>query len=469
MTNPRSFDQGDQDWFASLTGDRNPIHVDPVYARRTLAGAPVVHGIHLLLWALDEIAERFNNSVPSRISVSFDRFLLVGETAIVQIAWHDRQRAALRIEAQGVACCSIDLTFGEMIAEVGHSDPAGETFAPTNDAVERSATDIDGMTGRVSPAQSAEAMARSFPRAANWLGSKAVTAFGATTRLVGMICPGLHSIFKGLDVGLSSTTPSDEGTISFSAGAVRHGLVNVAVLGGGLSGNVSALFRTPPRKQAAMRELVSVLPPDIFTGSTALVAGGSRGLGELTAKLLATGGADVIITWNKGEADADAVAEEIRAAGGRCRAVCYRIGEASHGIASLAAGPTHGYYFAAPTIVKPASSFFDSAQLRSLERFFVDGFWEFAQSLQAMRADVRLFYPSTVYVEHWPKGLAEYAMAKATGEILCAEMNARLAPLTVVSARLPRLPTDQTATFHGTVLADPVATLLPLIHKVQRS
>src|ERR1035438_4230922 len=54
----RTFDFGDQKRFATLSGDWNPIHVDPVRARRTQAGGVVVHGIHVLLWALDAFASR---------------------------------------------------------------------------------------------------------------------------------------------------------------------------------------------------------------------------------------------------------------------------------------------------------------------------------------------------------------------------------------------------------------------------
>ena len=41
-----SFNQNDQIEFAKLSGDWNPIHVDPVFARRTIYGQ-VVHGIHI--------------------------------------------------------------------------------------------------------------------------------------------------------------------------------------------------------------------------------------------------------------------------------------------------------------------------------------------------------------------------------------------------------------------------------------
>src|ERR1700681_3331284 len=52
----RRFGMAEQLGFAALSGDYNPMHVDPLAARRTQPGARVVHGIHALLWALDELA-----------------------------------------------------------------------------------------------------------------------------------------------------------------------------------------------------------------------------------------------------------------------------------------------------------------------------------------------------------------------------------------------------------------------------
>jgi acyl dehydratase len=40
-----SFAQEDVNQFAQITGDHNPIHIDPVYAATTLFGKPIIHGI----------------------------------------------------------------------------------------------------------------------------------------------------------------------------------------------------------------------------------------------------------------------------------------------------------------------------------------------------------------------------------------------------------------------------------------
>src|SRR5437879_962428 len=53
----RRFTFEDQLEFAEISGDWNPMHVDPIAARRTIYGGVVVHGIHSLLWALECVAQ----------------------------------------------------------------------------------------------------------------------------------------------------------------------------------------------------------------------------------------------------------------------------------------------------------------------------------------------------------------------------------------------------------------------------
>ena len=51
----RVFRHDDQLAFARLSSDWNPMHLDAAFARRTQVGAPVVHGIHHLCWAANEV------------------------------------------------------------------------------------------------------------------------------------------------------------------------------------------------------------------------------------------------------------------------------------------------------------------------------------------------------------------------------------------------------------------------------
>ena len=58
-----------------------------------------------------------------------------------------------------------------------------------------------------------------------------------------------------------------------------------------------------------------------LSGKTALVTGASRGIGRATALALAKAGAQVLVHYGRGAAEAEAVVREIRDAGGRADAV----------------------------------------------------------------------------------------------------------------------------------------------------
>ena len=58
-----------------------------------------------------------------------------------------------------------------------------------------------------------------------------------------------------------------------------------------------------------------------LTGKKALVTGASRGIGRASALALAREGAQVLVHYGRGKAEAEAVVAEIREAGGRAEAV----------------------------------------------------------------------------------------------------------------------------------------------------
>jgi len=217
-----------------------------------------------------------------------------------------------------------------------------------------------------------------------------------------------------------------------------------------------------------MQSLAGTVAQDEFAGSLVLVVGGSRGLGELTAKLIATGGGRVLLTWQSGKADALRVAEEIRSGGGQCETLQYDAREAAAAqLTSLPEAPTHAYYFATPLISRPRSDIYAARRFGEFINVYVDGFWQLTQALRARRPTISIFYPSSVLVIERPPGMTEYAMAKAAGEFLCADINAQLAPTHVTVKRLPRLRTDQTASLTAVKTENPLDVMLPIVRQVQ--
>ncbi len=467
MLAERTFTEADQVRFAALSGDRNPMHLDATLARRTQAGAPVVHGVHLLIWGLDALARAEPELPPvRRLRAHFKRFAAVDETVAAAAT---RTEAGVRLDfmAAGVTAAQLLVDFGATDRTI--EAPSGSAIPAPTEAVDLAFDAMAGMSGRLAFASKPETIAEVFPAASGWLGPRRVAALAATTLLVGMVCPGLHSIYGGLTVeACDEPVPEDRLCFRVVATEPRFRSVRMTVAGGGVAGAVESYARMPPAAQASARELAEAVEPGEFAGATALVIGGSRGLGEVTAKLLAAGGARVAISYRVGGTEAEAVAQEIRSAGGACETLAYDVSlPAERQLAGLADRPTHAYYFATPTIFRAQSALFARARLDAFLSVYVDGFLNLAQALRARRSEVSLFYPSSVYVSERPRGMLEYAMAKAAGETLCVEMNQAWPPLHVTVDRLPRLPTDQTASVIRTSLPSPASCLLPVVRETQ--
>jgi hypothetical protein len=79
---------------------------------------------------------------------------------------------------------------------------------------------------------------------------------------------------------------------------------------------------------------------------------------------------------------------------------------------------------------------------------------------------VVVFYPSTVFVDERPKGMTEYAMAKAAAEVLIADLAKRLRHVQPVAHRLPRLATDQTAGLFAAGGDGNAQVLLPVMREL---
>jgi hypothetical protein len=154
----------------------------------------------------------------------------------------------------------------------------------------------------------------------------------------------------------------------------------------------------------------------------------------------------VLITYLRGDADARRVAGEIAAGGGSAETLRLDVRPDAPDFPAdrlLAWAPSHGYYFATPFITASTEGAFSRDLFASFCDYYVTGFQRVAVHLINVGAR-RLFYPSSVYIDELPPGLAEYAAAKAAGETLCSELEKTHRGVLCYKPRLPRMATDQT-------------------------
>jgi NAD(P)-dependent dehydrogenase (short-subunit alcohol dehydrogenase family) len=454
----------DQERFAAISGDRNPLHLDPVVARRTQAGERVVHGMHAVLWALEALARAgFLAARPAALRVRFRKFMPLDRDVGLRVMRRNGPVLHAAVVAEGVTTVGIQVDYGVPFST---GAPLFAQEIPVPDSpLAWSLEELPGRSGLI-PVRPTPALGAAFPRLAILIGPSRLAALTRLSALVGMVCPGLYSIFNEMDIRITEDTGSQVLTFHVDEVDERFRLARMHVLGSGIEGAVTATVRHPPIDQPTLGDLRSRVQPLEFGEAAALVIGGSRGLGAVTARLIAAGGGRVILTYAQGAQDAREVASEFDPAA--CQVLHYDAREpAAQQISGLKWRVNQLYYFATPPIFRQKRPHYAGDLFDEFCKIYLDGFADVCTTLAAQTgAELTAFYPSSVAVTDRPTGITEYAMAKAAGEVLCKDLARTVRGLRIVINRLPRILTDQTATGAATG-ADPVAVMLPILRNMR--
>lgn len=467
----RSFSLAEQRAFGAVSHDRNPMHVDPVAARRLLTGRPVVHGIHTLLTALERWVPGPDAGLP-QVECLFAQPINVDETVSFRQVEAAPGTTVIEARVGDTLCTRVELRSGGA-ASVSPALPAaapddgGATLIPLDAPLEAGADQHVGRTYLLP--DWAAGIDAGFPNVAARFGAGFAGALAGLSYVVGMVCPGLHSVFSSLKFSADPAFRDRPLRVHVMRHEPRFRLVRLA-FDGPISGEVQAFERARPQPQPTAQDLAGQVDARRFSGLRAVVVGGSRGLGELTAKLLGVGGADVTLTFASGQADAQAVADSINAVA-RGRAEIRRCDlEADADLAALSRPrpPDAVYFFATPRIYRKGSAVFDREAFDQFADFYLARFAALCLSLEQAAGDgpVRVYLPSTVFIDERPKGLTAYAMVKAAAEVLAEDLNRSLRKVRIVHSRLPRLATDQTAGTRGLDVAANVDVLRAVLESM---
>ena len=317
-----------------------------------------------------------------------------------------------------------------------------------------------------------------FPRLAKCMARDQAAALLATTRLVGMQCPGLNSLFQSLEIHFKTTTadPSPP-TYRVEKADQRFSRLVLAIESESnwLTGRLDTFCR-PPQAQPSYADLRDLVSTGEFSGLRALVIGGSRGIGEVASKLLAAGGADTRMTYYLGADDAMRICDEIQLAGATCQSFVVDVAGSPAAMYEQLADGLDGWvpdlcvYRATPPIDMEARPDFSADLLSRYTQFYVIAFEGLVRwLLNRSAAGLRVLYPSTVTIDTpipWSK---EYAAAKTSGEECCRKLQAEEPRLRVSVPRFPRVETDQTSTFYPTESSEIGPLVLEHLREIYRS
>ena len=447
--------------FTDLSGDLNPIHTEPLVARRLPFGQVVVHGVHLLARALDQWAAVHPDRAFSHISATFRHPVAVGAALTTEWAdLDDDSSVDISVTVRGVLAVHITAQtttnhvafLGEWRPESRHGRVVRRVVRPAVRTIE----ELVGSHGLVAVDADMSATVSSFPHLAVAAGRAATMELITLSTLVGMHAPGLHSMFSSLSV---ATLPQDlpVGQLNYSVSRVdpRFSRITIDVEGISIAGQVVAFVRPSPIDQSVDTSAVGAAE---FEGQRWLIIGGSRGLGAAAVRLLVAGGADVRFTYHQGHTESVELSEETGAT-----PVAFDVfaGDVGGRMTAITADwrPTQLGWFASPPIFVGTRDTYDDTLHQRFVLAYVDAFTAAIVAL-APHGLVGALWPSSEAVGMTVSGLAEYSDAKRLGEHRCDELRHEWPGLAIAAPRLPRLLTDQSTAFVPTEFGDTAAEVL---------
>jgi hypothetical protein len=100
----RKFTLQDQLDFAALSGDYNPAHIDSLYARRTIFGRAVVHGVHLLMGGLESFlsVEKLDSINITNIRADFWKSIGLNEEVVYSWEYMPSGKIVLQINSDDI-------------------------------------------------------------------------------------------------------------------------------------------------------------------------------------------------------------------------------------------------------------------------------------------------------------------------------------------------------------------------------
>jgi acyl dehydratase len=460
----KNFSLDDQMRFSKVSGDYNPAHIDPISARRNIFGSVVVHGVHGLIWALDEWVEKLGFNVDiEEIKINFFKPINIDKDILLKEENKKENFSELSLFCDDMLMTRIEIFWKEDNLSIDNKFkdlilPKANPLNPNNEEIQH----LKGSFENFLPTNLLKIL---FPNAYQYISLNYLATLLSSTRVIGMNCPGLNSVFSEINLSKSTSIKNNRFNYYVSSFDDRFNRISMEIDSLGFSGNLIAFKRPEPRKQLGMNQISEYKLSKEFVNQKAVIIGGSRGLGEVTAKLISAGGGKVMISYKEGKKDAMEICNEINSLENIADCFRYDVTNPNIDIEKVLKKwkPTHLYYFATPRIPQTEKESFNKNVYKYLYKYYVDGFLQCISQFKMLGVR-KYFYPSTIYIEEKPKNFLEYIEAKKQAEEFCLE-TCRKDNIDIYFPRLPKMDTDQTLSLVFSKGMNPTPIMLEVLKK----
>ena len=430
----RYFSISDQNNFAFLSGDFNPIHISELEARRTIFGECIVHGINSLLWGLESFFNHYSYKIIF-LEVTFLKPIFLKQEVLCLF---DEETKRLELYTGADKCVDIKLNYNnsENVPIEDHNLKKVDSNKAPN---KLNQSDIKiSQRINISFSGNPQYAKKLYPYLTKILGAGIICQLASLSEIIGMRIPGMNSLYKSASIDFIkfNSTPyfkvinSDE----------RINLISVECHQPSLEAIIQAYFRPQPAQTNSCSEIYSKYKDLNFKHVRAIIIGGSRGLGATVAKLIAVGGGSSLITYKTGKEDAEEVKYDINNWSKECETK--KLDILLDDISGLDLSSFNQiYYFASPKIRENRSNIFDHSLYMNYCKYYVNGLSKLAELALKFKIN-SFFYPSSIFIDEKLLFFKEYIKAKIEGENVCKRIE-KTSTIQFLYPRLPAMDTDQ--------------------------
>lgn len=428
----------DQLDFASFSGDYNPIHIDEKKSIITHAGQPIVHGVHLVLWALDVLKIKLR--ADTKLNISY--LSQVNLNTELSVIFDEAKNVITIISSKEVQHCIIQI---KKLSTISNASLSNNEVTFNKNGFQPDDLEIDEIkTGhKISDlfGGSKKSLGRNiFPHLVKNIGLDFVYEIACISSIVGMKIPGNHSLFLNLSLTFTSSNKNKYIVVNNKHDILK--LLSISYFGLNLNAEIKAVFRPKPTEVIPISSLIEKYDQNIsLENKKVLVIGGSRGIGVYVTKLCSIMGASVTFTYNSQNKSAKLIEKEILNNNGKVNCIKMNVLD-DNDFKVLDEKFDYIYYFATPKILPNTSKGIDKKMADHFYLFYVATFKKIVKKSISVNKRTKFLYPSTTYIDDNNNNFREYISAKLEGENLCKSYNKKING-NFFCPRLPPLDTDQ--------------------------
>ena len=457
LLSKKKFTLEDQTNFSDFSGDYNPIHLCNIYARKTIYGQIIVHGINILFWSLDLILKKRINI--QNIKVKFFKPAFLDE--ILYCYWN-KEKKIINIKNKYTLICKIKYKLCQNFKPNKRKTKIlKRPKIPQNINIfkfkkfRKNEFGFCGIETNIS---------NKYSNLTKKLGIEVLKEIGFLSYIVGMKFPGLYSLFLSADISFKVNNDLEFFKISKTDKRINY--IWTEFRGKSIYGYLESMLRPKEKKGLENKIIKKYIKPDEFKKFNSLVIGGSRGIGNLVTKIIAIGGGKVRFTYHKGKEESDIINKSFSKNSNVQKAIKLNI------LSNLEISKLRDiqsinsiFYFPSPKIIKSWNQSHDESLFEIYKLYYFHQFRIIVNKLSTINEKRIFFYPSTILIDKNEAGFNSYTEAKMLGEKFCS--NNKNKNIKFYYPRLPKLLTDQNNDFYNRSEESNLPIILKELRKIQ--